>query len=464
MVSWITLQSRPLTQFGPRDRGLMVGGMLIFAIALGLRLWHLGQLDPPVFDEVYFPKFAQNYLDGERLFDVHPPLGKYLIALGISLFGRNSIGFRAMTAVFGALIPVLVVGVLYRLTYRRRLALLGGLLMLSDGLFLVESRFGLMNVFLVAFGLLAQIFLLAGLERRGWGRTVLLSGSGVMLGASAAVKWNGLGFALGFGLLGVLVWAIALVRPKFLPRLGLLGRIVQLRWWHYLLCFGLIPAVVYVVQWIPHLWLFPRGVDEIPSGFDALPAMWHTFQDLHRDVLRNHTNANVGVGTDKVVHPYCSTWLSWPVLGRPISYHFDADGELWSSVLAIGNPVLWWLALPATVGLALATVFRFRTLPAYILLGYAANYLPWAIVSRCLFLYHYMSALAFSVMALAIVLDGMLSHPRKGMRLSALLAVGAIAASQIFFTPIWLGLPVTSEQFYARIWFRPGHWTGFNWI
>ncbi|MEO1132636.1 MAG: phospholipid carrier-dependent glycosyltransferase, partial [Cyanobacteria bacterium J06639_1] len=177
-------RSRGLNCTAGCDRGLWIGGAMIFAIALALRLWNLGEFEPPVFDEVYFPRFAENYLDGERLFDAHPPLGKYFIALGILIFGRNPIGYRIATALFGALIPVLVTGLLYRLTYRRGLALLGGLLMLSDGLFLVESRFGLMNVFLVAFGLLAQIFLLVGLERRGGARTLLLSCSGAMLGAS----------------------------------------------------------------------------------------------------------------------------------------------------------------------------------------------------------------------------------------------------------------------------------------
>ncbi|MEO0853982.1 MAG: phospholipid carrier-dependent glycosyltransferase, partial [Cyanobacteria bacterium J06648_11] len=377
MVSWVTPRSQPAVQFKSRDRGLLLGGAIIFAIALALRLWGLGQIEPPVFDEVYFPKFAENYLDGERLFDAHPPLGKYLIALGILIFGRNPIGFRIATALFGALIPVLVIGVLYRLTYRRGLALLGGALMVSDGLFLVESRFGLMNVFLVAFGLLAQIFLLAGLERCGWEKTLLLSCSGAMLGASAAVKWNGLGFALGLGFLGVLVWAIALLRPKLLPRLGILARITHLRWWHYVICFGLIPVAVYIIQWIPHIWLYPRGVKEMPFGTDALPVFWNTLRDLHRDLLNNHTNANVGVGTDEAVHPYCANWLSWPVLGRPISYHFDSSGDTWSSVLAIGNPILWWLALSAVVALTIAGLFRFRAFAAFVLLGYAANYLPW---------------------------------------------------------------------------------------
>ncbi|MEO1132635.1 MAG: hypothetical protein AAFX40_08010 [Cyanobacteria bacterium J06639_1] len=282
------------------------------------------------------------------------------------------------------------------------------------------------------------------------------------------MKWNGLGFALGLGFLGVLVWAIALLRPKQLPRLGILARITQLRWWHYVVCFALVPAAVYVVQWIPHIWLYPRGVTELPSGTDAVPVLWNTLRDLHRDLIGNHTNANVGVGTDKVVHPYCSTWLSWPVLGRPISYYFDADDSQWQSVLAIGNPILWWLALPAVVGLTISTMIRFRAFPAYVLLGYAANYLPWMKVSRCLFLYHYMSALVFSVMALAFVLDGFLHHRRTTVRLIGLFAIGAIALSQIFFTPIWLGLPVTPQQFYLRMWFRPGLWTGdltgFNWI
>ncbi|MEN9240615.1 MAG: phospholipid carrier-dependent glycosyltransferase, partial [Thermostichales cyanobacterium SZTDM-1c_bins_54] len=106
------------------DPWLLLGMAFLFDVALVMRLWDLERHPFPVFDEVYFPKNAKDYLDGKTVFDAHPPLGKYFIVLGILLFGRNETGYRFMTALFGALVPVLVAGVIYRLTYRRGLALL----------------------------------------------------------------------------------------------------------------------------------------------------------------------------------------------------------------------------------------------------------------------------------------------------------------------------------------------------
>ncbi len=57
----------------------------IFCLAVGLRFWGLARFNTLVFDEVYFAKFGYNYITGTPFFDAHPPLGKYLIALGIRL-------------------------------------------------------------------------------------------------------------------------------------------------------------------------------------------------------------------------------------------------------------------------------------------------------------------------------------------------------------------------------------------
>ena len=70
----------------PRDLYLMGGSFSIFAIALFLRLWQLDQIPFPVFDEVFFPKYAEEYLAGSPTWEGHPPLAKYLIMLGIILF------------------------------------------------------------------------------------------------------------------------------------------------------------------------------------------------------------------------------------------------------------------------------------------------------------------------------------------------------------------------------------------
>lgn len=538
-----SVDSRPVLWPRHWDRWLLWGVAFLFDLALVMRLWDLGRHPFPVFDEVYFPNNAKDYLDGKTVFDAHPPLGKYFIVVSILLFGRNETGYRFVTAVFGALIPVLVAGVMYRLTYRRGLALLAGGLVITDGLFLVESRYGLMNQFLVAFGFAAQIFLLAGLERRGWQRFGLLSCSGLMLGAAAAVKWNGLWFAFMFGLLGVLVWAVAgyarlfwslggimallgllkftpllagvkvlghpvwwilclgLVtvaaicqwRPHwwsgYLPSLGILGEIRHLRWWHYALCFVFMPLLIYTVQWIPHLWLNPQG--GIPVAHAPWVVFtknfWQSFKLVHQAVLSVHTGSNLIVTDETPVHPYCSTSLrslgqiwpilkeplskgiwasgawSWPILGRPVGYFFKADGNTWTDVHGLGNPLLWWFSITAVVAMSVRGIRQFQAVPAYLLIGFAANFLPWLAVSRCIFIYHYLPSAAFAFMVLAFVVYGWLIHPRREWRFLGMSVVGAIILCQIYFLPIWLGLPLESAAFYARMWFR-NQVPGLNWI
>ena len=51
-----------------------------------LRFFNLGFIPGPIFDEVFYPVFALNYLSGETFFSVHPPLGSYILTLGIYVY------------------------------------------------------------------------------------------------------------------------------------------------------------------------------------------------------------------------------------------------------------------------------------------------------------------------------------------------------------------------------------------
>lgn len=444
-------------------RQLIIATFTIWAIALGFRLWHLDTIPVPVFDEVYFPKFAAQYLDGHPDWEGHPPVGKYIIALGIAIFGRNAFGDRVMEALFGAIIPVLGAGLVYLLTARRSVSVLAGLFLLLEGLFLVESRLSLLNVFLVALGLSSQIFLLAGLRQRGIWRTILLCLSGIMLGGSASVKWNGLGFLLMVVLLVGLVWVVALfpknldsknLAPENTEQLGILAEIKTLRWWQYPLCLIAFPVLFYVGQWVPHLLMNSGGV----------PFFWESFWAVQRHIIWWHSSDKVVESLTNAVpvHPYCSSWFSWAVLARPIGYYFKSENNIFTDIHALGNPILWWLSTASILGLSAWGLRRFQGIIAYILIGYAANYLPWAIAKRCVFIYHYMSALVFGVIGLAVITDLLLRQ--KSLRSLGIGIIIAVTLSYCFFLPIWLGLPLSSSAFYQRMWFMPNGISGFNWI
>jgi dolichyl-phosphate-mannose--protein O-mannosyl transferase len=213
----------------------MVG---LLVLSLALRFWGLGRFNSLVFDEIYYVKFAHNYLTQTPLFDGHPPLSKYLIAIGIWLgnqmpIGRDTVNsfagapystwsYRWLNALTGSFIPLVVAGIAYQLSHRRSYAFLAGLFAALDGLFLVESRYALNNVYLVIFGLLGLWCLLLALEVRSIQRSLYLIASGVFFGASASIKWNGLWFLFGAYGLWVAAWLLRWLQARFPNQLALL--------------------------------------------------------------------------------------------------------------------------------------------------------------------------------------------------------------------------------------------------
>jgi dolichyl-phosphate-mannose--protein O-mannosyl transferase len=494
-----------------------IGLAAILVLALALHFWGLSRFNGLIFDEVFFPKYAQAYLDGKPFFDAHPPLGKYLIALGMwisNLTGplgadTNTLtgavhapwAYRWMEALAGSILPVVMAGIAWQLSGRWRVALLAALLTCLDGLFLVESRYGLINIFLILFGLLGHYFYLRALDAsQGRARFTLLALSGLFLGACISVKWSGLSFlAVPWGL-----WMIACLQAwrqrlhvsantssrslaEALPlkeaEKNPLARAAQLNSRAMLMAFFALPLLVYVAQWQPHLRINKVG-----------------FFEIHKQILQYHE----GLGDGPSQHPYCSRWSSWPVMARPMSYLFTtrtpSDPNPYGQPLqqvtssttmyvlhALGNPILWWLAIPAIMTMGWATlrgVFQagigwrsrqpmrrgrmrsgksiYRLTPldgsawaaVYMASGYASGLLPWIGISRCAFIYHYMPSVAFGFFACAFGLDYALSHPQRCWRLAGVAALAAIVAAFIFWLPLALGLPISNEGFYSRMWFN----------
>jgi len=445
---------------------LLIGGsLLIFLASLGLRLWDIDRFAYPVFDEVHFPKFAEGYLAGNAPNDGHPPLGKYLIALGILLFGHNETGYRIASMVVGACIPLLVTGLIYRLTSQTVFALLAGILTFADGLLLVESRYGLLNVFLVAIGFASQIFLLAGLEHQAKGRWVMLSLSGIMLGACAGVKWNGAGYWLMTWILIAIAFTAKHFAPKINAKLGILANLGTLPWYQYLVCFIFLPMISYIGQWIPHVMMVLKVFAPNARGWEWVQAFGKYLVISNQYIYTWNTSADSVGSPEHPIHPYCSSAISWPLSMRPIGYYFQINEGIWQDVHALGNPILWWLSTLAIIAIAVWGIFKIRPEFIYILVGYAANYLPWFAVKRCLFVYHYMSSSVFSFIALASIIILIYQLKPIWYKSIAMLLITSVMSAQIFFMPIWLGLPLSPQGFYQRMWFQPNTAIkGFNWI
>ena len=160
----------------------------ILTFALSFRLWRLDSPKGYIFDEIYYAKNAYSLIssgveldqEGGAEFVVHPPLGKWLIGIGIKLFGNNEFGWRSSSALFGSASVLLIYLIAKRLFKSEFLALSAALLMALDGLSLVMSRVALLDIFLMFFILLTFYFLL---KENYW-----LSGLAIGLGVST--KWS----------------------------------------------------------------------------------------------------------------------------------------------------------------------------------------------------------------------------------------------------------------------------------
>jgi len=494
-----------------RVRGVLGGAIgSLFILSFVLHFWGLGGLHSLVFDEIYYVPFAINYLSGEPFFDAHPPLGKYLIAIGIALGERpaawlqwptlqlgnqltSPLSYRWLNALVGSTLPGIaaLLGFYLSADYglRRRLifALMAGVLVLLSGLPLVESRLALINIYWVWFGLLGQLCWaiadanqtlpqVPGHGLRSGGLDYWRMGSGVLLGAAMNVKWNGAGFWLG------LVLVELLGKGRSIPAQSKPSKI----WSFYLVYLGLVPLVTYSLLWIPHLRLNQVSLFEI-----------------HRQLWSVHQ----GIAANAAPHPYCSAWYTWPLMLRPVSYLYEfitvndgasiltplrEPGPITHTVQGMGNPLLWWLSTAAIVALGAGwggqQIRRYRArrrgrghypysqggqdnsiqrplmnnllqpkvspVVCFVLVNYMANWLPWMVVSRCTFLYHAQGMLMFADLALAWLLSRWLIDRRWHRRLMGGIMLVIVLWGFWFWWPVFIGLPLSPDALQHRWWLR----------
>ncbi len=177
-----------------RDRLTALG---LGIVAFLFRIWNLKYPKGFVFDEVYYAQDANSLLHhgveldsktGAAEFIVHPSIGKWMIAVGIKIFGYHEFGWRISAALIGTASIVMIFYIAKRLFNNYFLSLSAGILMSADGLHLVMSRTALLDIFLMFFTLLAFLFLLRGQHYL----------AGISLGLATATKWSGLYYLVAY--------------------------------------------------------------------------------------------------------------------------------------------------------------------------------------------------------------------------------------------------------------------------
>ena len=356
------------------------------------------------FDEIYHARTGYEFLHGLTVFETtHPPMGKNFIAMGISAFGMTPFGWRFPGVVAG----ILMIPLMYafgRLMFDSAWwGLFAAFIFAFDFMPFVQTRIATIDSYVTLFVLASYLCMFVYVKKYS---LLALAASGLFIGLAVASKWQGLYALAGLPFLFFPAWRRVLREE---PRRA---------WVTFAACFGFfiaVPVAVYLLSYIP----FVRAMDAGDGFLATVAANQRLMFGYHSGLLEGH--------------PFASRWWEWPIIVRPVFYYVN-DGQ---GISSFGNPAVWWMGIAAAV-FAVTKIRERDEIAVFLLIAYAAQFLPWAFISRATFIYHYFPSVPFVVLLVAYFAR---SWRRQLVPVYAALVFGLF----VLFYPVLSATPVSVE-------------------
>jgi len=433
-------------------------------------------------DENYHIASAYKYLHQVMFMEPHPPLGKFLIALGEYLFHPNThtvtasflitdyienipssfsfVGMRFFPVLLATLSASLFFFILYEICKNSFISFLFSSFYLFDTALIVHSRGAMLDgiqIFFLLAALLCFLLLLDAKKRTGLPYFLL----GLLVGLAVSVKLNG-------AILLLLFFPLFFYQQRSLsPRIMIHKLLLQA--WLFLSGIALVFGGVYYV----HGMLGQKVVngDYGASGVykqilaDKQNADPLSFPMIFRDNLHyiHHYEAGVPKTDANGSLPY-----TWPFGNKTINYRWETEHGTTKYLYLVGNPVIWFSGLVgilSAVGLVIATLVLKRPISNKKLFFIIAVLLSLYIVYMCallpikrvMYLYHYFIPLLFSLLlaftVYIYVFEKALQRRDKRLFIGTVLFILLIVWTYSFFSPLTYGQPLTRDEFLMRSWF-----------
>ncbi|EKD43987.1 MAG: dolichyl-phosphate-mannose-protein mannosyltransferase family protein, partial [uncultured bacterium] len=300
---------------------------------------------------------------------------------------------------------------------RRTISLLAAFLIALDGLWLVQSRIAMNDVFMAVW-LLATVAAYLFYKQNQNLKLLLLVG--FLGGLGLASKWSAL-----LWLIGLLLWeSIEQIRAK---------RSHLLAWIFF--CLIILPFGLYVMSFLP-MFLQGKSISY--------------FVELHLQIWRYQI---LGAGT----HLYQSGPVQWLFNWRPVWYWSNGSDR---QIYALNNPLLAWFELSALVLLFAGLLGKAKQQTRYaldlLLMLIGVMSIPWFFSPRIAFYYHYTPIAPIMAILLAYTLDVIyLGRSIHYLKLIFLLLITGLIWIFWLYYPHWIGLPVTEEFRQTVYWLLP---------
>ena len=398
------------------------------------------------FDEIYHARTAYEYLHGLPTYETtHPPLGKSIMSIGISLFGMTPFGWRIMGTLFGILMLPVIYLIGRNLTRSRILGGFACLLFAFDFMHFAQTRIATIDVYVTFFILLMYYFMYRYCRMSFYDtplyKTLLpLGACGISMGLGIASKWTGVYAGLGLAVLFFHTlyrryreYRYAKAAPNAssngIAHSEVIDQFASNTKKTILFCivfFVLIPFGIYLLSYLP-----------VRTGDAGLfSRMWNN----QLSMFRYHSGL-------QAEHYYGSSWYQWPTMIKPIFYYSGSiDSQLRQGISAFGNPLVWWMGIPAFCYMVYLVLKQKDRTAFWLCISYLAQYLPWCLVTRLTFIYHYFPSVPF--VALMIMYSAYKLKNRMSQR-NFYIALGLYSAGTVglflLFYPVLAGQTVSLD-------------------
>ncbi len=380
------------------------------------------------FDEIYHARTAFEHANGIFPYETtHPPLGKVIMSWFVGLFGMTPFIWRFA----GALMGILMLPAMYllgkQLFKKTNYATVAMLLMTLDCMHLTQTRIATIDSFPVLFIIFAYFFMLRYMQTDVWEKGLIKSCipllfSGLFMGLAIASKWIGIYAGVGLALLFFYTSIQHIRQYKAAVGLGLEDiskkgfRQVAFTWLLCILFFIVIPLVIYYASYIPYF--APDGGVTVEKVIEAAIGKDYGNGVRSGGMLGYHSTPNLGMD-----HPFYSPWYEWPLILKPMYYASDnyvPQGYAYS-VFCIGNPAVWWAGIIGLAYVFFAWIKRHiynrgngltvhlraydnSLVYGFLLIGFLSQYLPWVLVPRGTYIYHYFASVPFIILCTVALL------------------------------------------------------------
>lgn len=398
-------------------------------------------MDEMYFDEIYHGRTAYEDIHHMEPYEItHPPLGKIIMTIGLNLFGMTPFGWRCVGTMFGVLmLPVMYIFA-KNLFRQRKYAVIATVLMSVDFMHFSQTRIGTIDSYSIFWIMLMAYFMFrytqCNFNYQPLKKTLTpLLLCGLFFGLGAATKW--LCIYAGAGLLAIFVYTMLKRRHEYKIALKAPEKYEEI-------VKNYKKNVVYTLLWCILFFIIIPGVIYVLSYY----GYWHASGEQWglKDVIANQKymldyHANLHPATQ---HPFASLWYTWPLDIRPLLFYSNqTDPGVVSTMSTMGNPFIWIGGLVAGITLTLMAIFKkYRSgVAAFLGVSALSQIVPWVLVSREVFIYHYFATTPFLILILTLMLQHIDETSVRGKKFTLIFVIVCVAAFAAFY-PAISGTPV----------------------